>query len=261
MTVTDFTLKKYRELLDAILRAYPRVFRMDRYLEEKPAPDGVCLIRHDVDRAPGRALDMARAEKEMGVASTYYFRVRKPAFDPPVIAAVEALGHEVGYHYEDLALARGDVGEALRRFESNLSLMRTIATVRTLAMHGSPLSPWDNRSLWDRHDFGRFGILGEAYLSIDYDTMPYVTDTGRSWDPGRFNVRDRVCGAVLTGVDSTDRLIARLVTDPPRNLCVVAHPNRWTDRPAAWVVQFASDWIVNVGKAGYVFFRRGMRWR
>ena len=44
-------------------------------------------------------------------------------------------------------------------------------------MHGSPLSKWNDLDLWDNYDFKKYGILGEAFMSIDYDNVDYFTDT------------------------------------------------------------------------------------
>ena len=68
----DFTLNRYRSLIGAAAAAIYTPTTVQDYLA---SPPGRCLIlRHDVDRAPGRALDMARVEEEMGVRGSYYFR-------------------------------------------------------------------------------------------------------------------------------------------------------------------------------------------
>ena len=41
------------------------------YLTSPPAR--AVILRHGVDRAPDRALDIARVEEEMGVQGSYYF--------------------------------------------------------------------------------------------------------------------------------------------------------------------------------------------
>jgi len=53
---------------------------------------------------------------------------------------------------------------------------------------------YDNRDLWKRYDFRQFGLAGEAYLSIDYHRLAYLTDAGRSWADNPYNLRDRVVG-------------------------------------------------------------------
>ena len=55
-----------------------------------------------------------------------------------------------------------------------------ITDVKTICMHGSPLSRYDNRDLWNRYDFKDCWIVGEAYLSIK--DVNYFSDTGRSWN-------------------------------------------------------------------------------
>ena len=107
---------------------------------------------------------MAELEHELGIQSTYYFRVPY-TFKPDIIGKIRGLGHEVGYHYEVLSKANGDYEKAVELFEQELNEFRKICEVKTICMHGSPLSKYDNRDLWTRYDFRDFGIVGEAYLS------------------------------------------------------------------------------------------------
>jgi len=41
----------------------------------------------------------------MGIRGTYYFRIVPESFDENVIKEIYSMGHEVGYHYEDMSLA------------------------------------------------------------------------------------------------------------------------------------------------------------
>ena len=58
-------------------------------------------------------------------------------------------------------------------------------------MHGSPLSKYNNRDLWEHYDYHSYGIRGEAFLSFeqDHDDIHYLTDTGRTWS-NRHTLRD-----------------------------------------------------------------------
>lgn len=60
------------------------------------------VLRHDVDELAVNALAMARLEHDMGIAASYYFRIVKQSNNPAVIHQIVQLGHEIGYHYEDL---------------------------------------------------------------------------------------------------------------------------------------------------------------
>ena len=62
-------------------------------------------------------------------------------------------------------------------------------------MHGSPLSRYDNRKLWEKYDYREFGIIGEPYFDIDFNKVLYLTDTGRRWDGEAVSVRDKAVGS------------------------------------------------------------------
>jgi hypothetical protein len=65
--VRDFTLDKYRIYLAAISNKIGTFLRFDNYIKLVEKPKKFCLIRHDVDRKPKSALEMAKMEQEMGI--------------------------------------------------------------------------------------------------------------------------------------------------------------------------------------------------
>ena len=119
----DFTLKSYRSLLHALLQAGYRFLTFEEFLSQ-PKEAKTIVLRHDVDELAWNALEIARLENEMGVKATYYFRIVKQSNVPEVIVEIVSLGHEIGYHYEDLVLADGDEKKALDTFESHLAYFR-----------------------------------------------------------------------------------------------------------------------------------------
>ena len=251
----DFTLERYSELLSAAVSSIYTPITVQDYLT---APAKRCLIlRHDVDRVPERALEMARVEQGVDVTATYYFRHRPGVFDPAIMSAIADMGHEIGYHYETLDKAKGDVDEAVRMFESELAEFREISEIKTVCMHGNPLASWSNRDMWGRHDFKDFGIIGEAYLSIDYGKVFYLTDTGRRWD-SRFNVKDTVdvnANKPIEKLKNTEAIINFISEGYAEQICVLAHPNRWNDNISAWLAELLWQNIKNIGKAGIVRYR------
>jgi len=48
---------------------------------------------------------------------------------------------------------------AICDFERNLEKLRELYPVKTICMHGSPLSKWDNRDLWKRYNYRDYGII------------------------------------------------------------------------------------------------------
>jgi len=249
----DFTHSAYTRYIEAIKEKYPAILRFDEYFLANPRPDSFCLLRHDVDRLPSRALQMARIERELGIQATYYFRTKWIAFDASIITTVHELGHEVGYHYECLSDSRGDLPNALDDFRRNLERLRALVPVRTVAMHGRPFSRFDNRDLWCNETnrqllVSEFGILGEVYLDIDYTDIAYISDTGRNWSPGRSNRRDKVATRVGAQIEDRRSLLGYLRASPHPRLALQVHPERWTAGLFSWALQWGMDAMVNLAK-------------
>lgn len=244
----DFTLNRYGELIDGLREFIGPLCGVLRWHREG-LKNGV-LVRHDVDRKPTNALAMAQLEEKKGVYTTYYFRVVGSAFNKDVIREVAALGHEVGYHYEDLTLARGDIARAHALFREHLDWLRELAPINTVAMHGSPLSRHNNADMWRQGELAAYGLQADAFLSLDYAGMPYFTDTGRSWSAGATNLRDKPASADAppAGVNSSRALLEFVDRTRPKRLSLSAHPERWAVSKSDWCLQFGKDAGVNAVK-------------
>ena len=232
----DFTLTTYRHLLDAFSQSgYEFTTFGDYVRDSRRRGHRVVILRHDVDRRPGQAVEMANLEHEVGVRATYFFRVAPESFNELHINTIAEMDHEIGYHYEDLTLARGNVDEAVALFEKNLKTLRSLQPISTICMHGSPLTRWDNRSLWDHVDYRSYGIIGEPYFDVDYEKVLYITDTGRAWNNDRYSLRDRV-GAANSTQFASSRLLAESIKAGklPAQVMLNTHPQRWTDNTYEW---------------------------
>lgn len=245
----DFTLQVYRTLcLELKVQVYETITFAD-YCSGSRSEKHV-ILRHDVDKAPGSALEMATLEEQLGLRTSYYFRFVDAGFDTETILNIADMGHEIGYHYEDLSVAKGSMQHAIELFKRNLSALRKLYPVKTICMHGSPLSKWDNRFLWEHYDYRDFGIIGEPYFDIDFNDILYLTDTGRSWNGLDTNIRDKVhswehnLGFKYTK-DIIDALQGRTL---PTRVMLNIHPQRWHDRFAPWLKELLWQNAKNVGK-------------
>lgn len=233
----EFSLHIYRALLVALRKAGYRFMTVEQYVSAPPeVAERVAVMRHDVDKLPLNSLCMAQLEKREGVAATYYFRCVPESYDERCIRDIAALGHEIGYHYEDMSIAGGDVEKAYAHFCEVLGKLRNFYPVRTICMHGAPTSRWDGRDLWKSYDYHELGIIAEPYFDIDYANTFYLTDTGRCWDGFKVSVRDKIpqyqdlwtarglvfhtTGDILRAIEN-DKL--------PRRVLFTTHPQRWSD--------------------------------
>lgn len=234
----DFTFAAFARLLEALRNSgYRGVTTNDPALRGRGEPgERIVFLRHDVDQDSPNALRLAQLERPAGLTGIYYFRNRRGRFARELIEGVAVLGHEIGYHYDCYSQARGDRDEALRMFARELEALRRIAPVRTASMHGSPLSRWDNRALWEVADRRKFGIEFEPYLDLDRKRFAYLTDTGRSWDGHPASVRDRMDTAQQVRVRTTNQFIKRLERGSlPAALMITIHPQRWNGRFRPWL--------------------------
>ena len=186
----DFTLPTYKKLLQELLTSGYSFQTLQDFIQ-KPE-DKTVILRHDVDRLPENTLKMARMENGENVKASYYFRIVKESFDKDIIKKIAEIGNEVGYHYEDLSLYGGNYELSIINFELDLKKLRKLYPVKTICMHGSPLSKWDNRDLWKRYNYKDYSIIAEPYFDVDFDAVFYITDTGRRWDGDSVSVRDKV---------------------------------------------------------------------
>ena len=240
----DFTLKKYRQLLLALKANYNN---FQTYLEFLEAPKSKSIVlRHDVDLLPENSLMFARIQAENNIKCSYYFRAVPESWDEKIIKEIADLGHEIGYHYECLTTCGGDMDKAILDFEKNLKALRGIAPVKTICMHGSPMSKYDSKDLWKKYDYKNYGIQGEPYFDTDFKQVFYLTDTGRCWDGHKVSIRDKVNSGFDLFFHSTDEIIEAVNNQRlPAQIMFTFHPQRWTDSIFLWYKELVAQTIKN----------------
>lgn len=296
----EFTINIYSQLIEALQQQGFSFQPIGEFLEEPK--EKIVILRHDVDQVPYNSLKTAQKENELGIKGSYYFRTVPQSFDEKIIKEIYSLGHEVGYHYEDVSMTanrqkaedrrRKEEKEedyekylaelAIKSFEENLTKFREIVPIKTICMHGSPMSRWDSRLLWKYYDYKDFGIVGEPYFDINFDEVLYLTDTGRRWDGSAVSIRDKglgirnkelgeegykewkvkpVSGSLMNmtseSIDfhnkyrfrSTSQIISVAEKgELPDKIMITFHPQRWTDKIVPWVKELAWQNVKNVGK-------------
>ena len=251
----DFSLDIYRTLLEALqAKGYELISYRDYVTTRSRDHEKYVILRHDVDAKPWNSLKTAQIEHALGAKATYYFRVGAESNVPEVIKSIAQLGHEIGYHYEDMSLCGGKIDEAWSHFQTWLDYFRQYYAVETICMHGAPTSKWDGKDLWKKYDYKTVGVIGEPYMDTDFSDVFYLTDTGRCWDGYKVSVRDKIPAhqdewtkAGLTW-HTTPQLLQVIEADLlPNHVMMTTHPQRWTNNRAAWlkelVLQTMKNWI------------------
>ena len=261
----DFTLRTYRKMLVALLQKGYHFLTFEQYCQLPYAqrPERYIILRHDVDLKAENSLLTAQVENELGIKASYYFRVVPQSNQPDKIAAIAALYHEIGYHYEDMSIANGDIGKAIAHFSTQVTYFRQFYPVQTICMHGAPTSQWDGKLLWQTYDYHDYDLLGEPYLDVDYSNVFYLTDTGRCWDGYKMSVRDKIPTYQDLWIEqgltyhSTDDIVQGLSKNGlPSKIMITTHPQRWTNNWMEWGYELLAQNTKNVIKKCLIRLRK-----
>jgi len=278
----DFTTISLSNLLKPLIKKR-FLFKSYKEFAEDNSPiiknNNIIVLRHDVDLKPHNSLKTAIIESNLGIRGTYYFRMVPESFNENIIKQIADLGHEIGYHYENMDSVSSRfksegvkfnnaeekrekiVDAAYQEFCENLEKFRRIYPVKTICMHGSPRSVWDNKEIWKKYDYRKLGIIGEPYFDINFDEVFYLSDTGRRWDGFRYSVRDRVpqqqkwIEQGLVFRKTNDIIKAVNENRFPSKAMITIHPQRWTDNYFEWTKELVAQRAKNIIKWGLMRYR------
>lgn len=265
------------ELCEALIKSDLKMLTVKDYILMESKPEKFVIIRHDIDDETdlSYAVRMAEAENAMGIKATYYFRICKNVFKIESIKHIADLGHEIGYHYEVLGEAEGDYNKAIKLFEAHLRKFRKVYDVKTIAQHGGPLrnclnvikisnavqvfkqmiigehvfDRWESKDIWRIYDYRKYGIIGEPYLSIDFNKVAYFSDTNRSWIDTKYRIKDKVKSeSKIITVSKTDEIIKNIKNNNLERVHFLIHPSNWKATFREWISWFFLQKIRNFGK-------------
>lgn len=271
----DFSLTTFANLIEKPQANGFSFLTFADFIEKNIKDDPTCkciLLRHDVDLKPQNSLATAIIENKLGIMGSYYFRMVPESFNVEIIKQIADLGHEVGYHYETMDTVnekfrnnnlkfKNDeerIDEAYKLFCENLEAFRKISPIKTICMHGSPKSAFDNRDIWKKYDYKQLGIIGEPYFDVDFDKFFYLTDTGRCWNGYKYSVRDKMAQQehwIKQGLvfKTTNDIIKAIKADRlPLQTMITVHPQRWTNNYFEWSKELVAQRVKNIVKWGLI---------
>ena len=264
----DFTVKKYKELITVLLKEGYKTISVGQAIPLNDIRDDekIAIVRHDIDTRFDLpiALEMASFENQNNVVASYYFRTVPETYDTSVMEKIRDLGHEIGYHYEVMSLAKGNEAEAMKRFIKDLEELRQICQVKTICQHGGAMGHYNTTSLsglmeigwdylrgkinrieyypsiklWEKHKLEDYDLVGDAYLSLDFSIFKYFSDTGQRWDSHGTRILDSIQESEAyrnITAKNTDDLIELIRSDKIRYLNLLVHPANWNDPFFSWL--------------------------
>lgn len=175
-----FCLDDYRALLDELRGLGYR----DVGLDEIDPAEPVMFVRHDVDLCLDRAVRIAEAEAELGLAAHYYILVSARLYNPASAESRRAmrrlldLGHAIGLHF-DASLYEGGGADALEQAaEEECAILERLsgAPVTSISFH-RPAPELHGRA-------GLFAGRAHTYDPRFFHEIGYISDSSGGWYRG-----------------------------------------------------------------------------
>ncbi len=214
------------------------------------------VLKHDVETAPLSALKMAEIEAAFGHKASYYVQayLMQDEKNVPIFKKMQALGHEISYHYDCLDSAGGDLDKAIEEFTANKDLFfKNGFRFKTVCQHGNPVVErvgyTSNRDLF-RSDkvqklYGDMADIMVDFKEKSKTDYKYYSDAGR-----KFNlIYDPVNNDIINSDDKNIpyknlKEVKNAIGE--NNAIISSHPHRYTKSAAKYVIKTAIFKIVRI---------------
>lgn len=173
----DFSYAAYVRLL-SLLREH--AYETVDYHDYEGHPRCV-ILRHDIDTDLAQAVRFAELEAQEGVRSTYFVLLRTDFYNPASSGSLEqlhriqALGHEIGLHFDEKAYPAGTPEETVQRILKEREVLSALleTAVSTVSMHRPSQATLDA----DLQIPGMVNSYGRTF----FRDFKYLSDSRRRW--------------------------------------------------------------------------------
>lgn len=172
-----FTYQDYKTLLQLLKE---QDYKVCGYHENRA--DGRCVIlRHDIDMSIEAALKMARLEADHDVQSTYFVLLTSDFYNAAsarsrsMLKEIQALGHEIGLHFDETAYADAGKNAMVDKIIKECGLLSALleAQVFSVSMHRPSQETLGA-------DLQIPGIIN-SYSKTFFQAFKYLSDSQRHW--------------------------------------------------------------------------------
>ena len=214
--------------------------------EVKESMTSFLVLKHDIENTVPKAYRLAEIEHKYGHRGSYYahaYLLNDPK-NVDLLKKMQAMGHEISYHYDVMDSNHGNLDGAIREFEENRQRFEKLGfPIITVCQHGNPVV--ERVGYTSNRDFFRSYRVQDLYpniadIMVDYKDK-YHTDYSYFSDAGRkFKlIFDPINNDI---VNSDDKNIPyedlnELMEALPSKAIISTHPHRWTDSAASYIVK------------------------
>lgn len=204
------------------------------------------VLKHDIENTVSKAYKLAEIENKYGHRGTYYahaYLLNDPQ-NVEFFHKMQAMGHEISYHYDVMDSNHGDLDGAIREFEVNRKRFESLGfPIVTVCQHGNPVV--ERVGYTSNRDFFRNSRVQALYyyiadIMVDYKEKyhtdySYYSDAGRKFKLIFDPINNDIVNSDEKNIPYED-LDALLKALPPKAIISI-HPHRWTDSATSYIVK------------------------
>ena len=214
--------------------------------EVKETMASFLVLKHDIENTVPKAYKLAEIENRYGHRGTYYAHAY--LLDDPqnveLLRKMQAMGHEISYHYDVMDSNHGNLDGAIREFEENRQRFEKLGfPIITVCQHGNPVV--ERIGYTSNRDFFRSSRVQALYTNIadimvDYKEKyhtdySYFSDTGRKFKLIYDPINNDIINTDDKNIPYED--LNALLEALPSKAIISTHPHRWTDSAASYIVK------------------------
>lgn len=179
----DFSYAYYKYALKLALEKKYEFLFADEILENNKKR--AILLRHDIDISVQCALDMAQIEADLGIRSTYFFRLNSTFYSPfsqqdyPKINQIIEMGHDLGLHFDPKFYSDNKLDVATS-IKNERQALEDAFGVRVLALAQHRPFTLGMIETQSHPDLLKFLVQNKFYM----DRLKYISDSGQRWREG-----------------------------------------------------------------------------
>lgn len=223
-----------------------------------PTSEDFVVLKHDVETDVAHALAMAKIEAKYGHKGSFYVQayLLEDEKNVEMLRKMQAMGHEISYHYDVMDFARGEMDVALEEFEKNRRLFEENGfALETLCQHGNPVV--ERVGYTSNRDFFRSERVRALYPHLS-DIMvnfkeahgtdyTYFSDAGRQFKL----IFDPITNDLVPSDDQNipyENIQALLEAVQQKGSAIIStHPHRWTDSAVRYRVKAVLFRVIKTG--------------
>lgn len=204
------------------------------------------VLKHDIENTVSKAYRLAEIENKYGHKGTFYAHAY--LLDDPknieLLRKMQAMGHEISYHYDVMDSNHGNLDGAIKEFEVNRKRFESLGfPMVTVCQHGNPVV--ERIGYTSNRDFFRNSRVQALYpdiadIMVDYKDKyhtdyAYFSDAGRKFKLIYDPINNDIINSDSKNIPYED--LNALMGALPSKAIISTHPHRWTDSAASYIVK------------------------